>query len=67
MAHRGVCVGVVRLLYARTAVILWLFLLRPYYSLPDIDLAYLLAPLLYIKLILFIYVINHMPVNTYRT
>ena len=40
-------------------------LLRPHYFLLDINLAYLLTPFLYINLILFTYMINQMPVNTY--
>ena len=62
-----VCVGVMRLLCARTAVVFWLYSLRPHYSLPDVDLAYLLAPFSYIILILFTHVTSHVPVNTYRT
>ena len=63
VSYCGVCVAIMRLLYAYTAVVVQFFL-RLYYSLPDIDLAYLLAPLLYIKLILFMHVISHVPVNT---
>ena len=59
--------GVVRLLCARTAVVLWLFSLRPYYFLLDVDLAYLLAPFSYIILILFTHVTSHVPVDTCRT
>ena len=62
-----VCAGVVRLLCARTAVMMWLFSLRPHYSPPDVDLAYLLAPFSYVILILFTHVTSHVPVVTYRT
>ena len=65
MGYCGVCAVVIRLLCACTEAGIWLFLLRPHYSFLNINLAYLLALISYINLILFTHVINHVPIDTY--
>ena len=56
--------AVIMSLYCDYSIVI---LLRLHYSLQDVNLAYLLVPFLYINLILFLYMIDHVPVDTYWT